>query len=59
MGSHAIPVAAIVIGGVMLTAVAWKVLDLAMHAMSLDRAGEDDAGAARTRARGDQHDARD
>ena len=59
MRSNAIPVAAIVMGGVLLTAVAWKVLDLAMHAMSLDRAGEDDAGAPRTPARGDEHDARD
>jgi hypothetical protein len=53
----AIPVAAIVMGGVFLTAVAWKVLDLAMHAMSIDRAGDDDPEVAPGRAR-DQRDAR-
>ena len=43
MEEVAIPVAAIVMGGLLLTAAVWKVLDLAMHAMSLERAGAPDA----------------
>jgi hypothetical protein len=58
MEGNANAIAAIVMGGVLLTAIAWKVLDLAMHAMTLDRAGDDDTGPTRTGAGGDDPDAR-
>ena len=58
MEGNANAIAAIVMGAVLLTALAWKVLDLAMHAMSLEHAGDADAGGARTRPGGDQRDAR-
>jgi hypothetical protein len=47
MEGNATIIAAIVAGGVLLTAIAWKVLDLAMHAMSLDR--EEQGRVDRTR----------
>jgi hypothetical protein len=47
MGANAIPVAGIVMSGLFLTVVAWRLLDLAMHAMSLGHGSE---GRARARA---------
>ena len=55
MAANAIPVAAIVMGGVLLTAIAWKVLDLAMHAMSLERGRKGADEPSRSDADGDDH----